>query len=70
MAVKTASVALGGTTLRFVATSGSGRVGTPEDIARAAEFLLDPQSSFITGTDLLVDGGVVAAVTTLTPVVQ
>jgi len=53
-----------------IATSGSGRVGTPEDIARAAEFLLDPQSSFITGTDLLVDGGVVAAVTTLTPVVQ
>ena len=37
-------------------------------LSSAAEFLLDPQSSFITGTDLLVDGGVVAAVTTLTPV--
>jgi NAD(P)-dependent dehydrogenase (short-subunit alcohol dehydrogenase family) len=55
---------------QMIAMSGSGRVGTSEDIARAAEFLLDPQSSFITGTDLLVDGGVVAAVTTLTPVSQ
>jgi len=26
-----------------------------------AEFLVGPQSSFITGTDLLVDGGVVAS---------
>ncbi|MCV2395892.1 SDR family oxidoreductase [Actinotalea sp. M2MS4P-6] len=52
---------------QMIAMSGSGRVGTPEDIARAAEFLLDPQSSFITGTDLLVDGGVVAAARTLAP---
>lgn len=52
---------------QMIAMSGSGRIGTSEDIARAAEFLLDPQSSFITGTDLLVDGGVVAAVRTLTP---
>jgi NAD(P)-dependent dehydrogenase (short-subunit alcohol dehydrogenase family) len=37
------------------------RLGTPEDIANAAEFLLDPRTSFITGTDLLVDGGVIAA---------
>jgi NAD(P)-dependent dehydrogenase (short-subunit alcohol dehydrogenase family) len=37
------------------------RLGTPEDIANATEFLLDPRSSFITGTDLLVDGGVIAA---------
>jgi NAD(P)-dependent dehydrogenase (short-subunit alcohol dehydrogenase family) len=37
------------------------RLGTPEDMANAAEFLLDPRSSFITGTDLLVDGGVIAA---------
>jgi NAD(P)-dependent dehydrogenase (short-subunit alcohol dehydrogenase family) len=37
------------------------RLGTPEDIANASEFLLDPRSSFITGTDLLVDGGVIAA---------
>ena len=35
----------------------AGRNGMPEDIARAIEFLVDDKSSFITGTDLLVDGG-------------
>jgi NAD(P)-dependent dehydrogenase (short-subunit alcohol dehydrogenase family) len=44
--------------------SAARRLGTPEDIAVAAEFLLDPRSSFITGTDLLVDGGVIAALKT------
>jgi NAD(P)-dependent dehydrogenase (short-subunit alcohol dehydrogenase family) len=44
--------------------SGARRVGTPEDIAAAVEFLLSPAASFITGADLLVDGGVVAAVRT------
>jgi NAD(P)-dependent dehydrogenase (short-subunit alcohol dehydrogenase family) len=44
--------------------SGIRRVGTPDDIAAAAEFLLSPAASFITGADLLVDGGVVAAVRT------
>jgi len=42
--------------------SAAGRIGTPEDIASAAEFLASPRSSFITGTDLLVDGGSVPAV--------
>lgn len=46
----------------MIAMSATGRLGTPDDIASAAEFLLDKRSSFITGTDLLVDGGVVAAV--------
>jgi NAD(P)-dependent dehydrogenase (short-subunit alcohol dehydrogenase family) len=41
--------------------SGTRRVGTPDDIAAAVEFLVSPAASFITGTDLLVDGGVVAA---------
>jgi NAD(P)-dependent dehydrogenase (short-subunit alcohol dehydrogenase family) len=45
----------------MIASSGSGRLGTPTDIADAAAFLLGPTSSFITGTDLLVDGGVVGA---------
>ena len=39
--------------------SASKRVGTPEDIAMAVDFLLSPNSTFITGTDLLVDGGAV-----------
>lgn len=35
----------------------SGRVGRPEDIARAALFLCDPANDFITGENLTVDGG-------------
>ena len=46
----------------MIAMSGTGRQGTPEDIASATAFLLGPDASFITGTDLLVDGGVIAAV--------
>jgi NAD(P)-dependent dehydrogenase (short-subunit alcohol dehydrogenase family) len=34
--------------------------GTPEEVARAAVFLLAPQNSWITGTDLVVDGGYTA----------
>jgi NAD(P)-dependent dehydrogenase (short-subunit alcohol dehydrogenase family) len=34
-----------------------GRRGTPEDIARAARFLLSDDASFITGQVLVVDGG-------------
>jgi glucose 1-dehydrogenase len=33
------------------------RVGTPEDIANAALFLLSPQSGQITGQTIVVDGG-------------
>ena len=35
----------------------AGRVGRPEDIARAVLFLCDPQADFITGINLVVDGG-------------
>lgn len=45
----------------MIDASGTGRPGTPDDIAAATAFLLGPDSTFITGTDLLVDGGVVAA---------
>jgi NAD(P)-dependent dehydrogenase (short-subunit alcohol dehydrogenase family) len=34
--------------------------GEPEDVARAAVFLLDPRSAWITGVDLPVDGGYTA----------
>jgi NAD(P)-dependent dehydrogenase (short-subunit alcohol dehydrogenase family) len=45
----------------MIAGSGTGRVGTPEDIAGVVDFLISRQAGFITGTDLLVDGGVVAS---------
>jgi NAD(P)-dependent dehydrogenase (short-subunit alcohol dehydrogenase family) len=37
-----------------------GRVGEPEDIAQCALFLASDASSFITGTQILVDGGATA----------
>ena len=46
----------------MVESSATKRLGTPSDIAAAAAFLLSPEASFVTGTDLLVDGGVVAAI--------
>ena len=45
----------------MINSSAAKRVGTSEEIARAAEFLLNDDSSFITGIDLLVDGGVIAS---------
>jgi NAD(P)-dependent dehydrogenase (short-subunit alcohol dehydrogenase family) len=41
--------------------SGARRVGTPDDIAGVAAFLAGPDSSFITGNDIQVDGGAVSA---------
>jgi NAD(P)-dependent dehydrogenase (short-subunit alcohol dehydrogenase family) len=48
----------------MIDNAGLRRIGTPDDIAAATDFLLGPASAFITGTDLLVDGGVVAAIRT------
>lgn len=45
----------------WIDISGTHRIGTPSDIAHAVAFLLSREASFITGADLLVDGGVVAA---------
>jgi len=41
----------------LVASVPMGRLGTPDEIARAAVFLASDDSSFVTGTELFVDGG-------------
>ena len=40
-----------------------GRVGEPEDIARCALFLASDDSAWISGTEIVVDGGALAATT-------
>lgn len=47
---------------KMIDSSPVKRVGTSEEIARAAEFLLSDDASFITGIDLLIDGGVFASI--------
>jgi 3-oxoacyl-[acyl-carrier protein] reductase len=42
---------------KFMATIPLGRLSRPQDIANAALFLADPDSSFVTGIALEVDGG-------------
>ncbi|MDA8198913.1 MAG: SDR family NAD(P)-dependent oxidoreductase [Thermaerobacter sp.] len=42
---------------RLVSATPVGRLGTPQDIAWAVRFLVHPQSDFITGQVLSVDGG-------------
>lgn len=54
---------------RLVTATPAGRWGTAMEIAHAAKFLLDPASSFITGSDLLVDGGGLASAGTGAPAV-
>lgn len=54
--------AAGDTYQQMIDSSPARRVGTPEEIAAAGAFLLSDEAAFITGTDLLIDGGVIAAI--------
>jgi NAD(P)-dependent dehydrogenase (short-subunit alcohol dehydrogenase family) len=47
---------------QMIESSPAKRVGTSEEVAAAASFLLSDEASFITGIDLLIDGGVIASV--------
>jgi NAD(P)-dependent dehydrogenase (short-subunit alcohol dehydrogenase family) len=46
---------------RYVAAAPLGRIAEPEDVADACLFLASPAARFVTGTTLVVDGGVLAA---------
>ena len=49
---------------RMIDASPARRTGTSDEIAEAAAFLLGEHAKFITGTDLLIDGGVIASIRT------
>ena len=42
---------------RFAAASPMNRLGQPSEIGKTARFLLSTDASFITGTQVVVDGG-------------
>lgn len=44
----------------LVARQPMGRLGTPEEIARAALYLVSDDAAFITGSSLVIDGGLTA----------
>jgi len=41
----------------FIDRQPMGRLGTPEEIARAILFAADPEVGFMTGANIMVDGG-------------
>jgi NAD(P)-dependent dehydrogenase (short-subunit alcohol dehydrogenase family) len=45
----------------MVEISAAQRPGLPDEVANVASFLVGPSSSFITGSDILVDGGAFAS---------
>lgn len=47
---------------RLISQYPLSRIGLPEDVAKAAVFLASDDSLYITGTDIIVDGGLLAKV--------
>ncbi|WP_348266163.1 SDR family oxidoreductase [Edaphobacter paludis] len=45
----------------MIEASPAKRMASPDEIAVAANFLLGPDAGFVTGSDLLIDGGVISA---------
>lgn len=46
---------------RMIDVSAAGRCGTPDEVGAVGAFLMGPDGAFITGSDVLMDGGVTAA---------
>ena len=44
----------------IIASSPLGRRGTPEEVANVVSFVISQDASFMTGSDVLVDGGMMA----------
>lgn len=46
---------------KMLSLSPAGRAGTPDEVATVAALLMGPDGAFITGSDVLMDGGVTAS---------
>jgi NAD(P)-dependent dehydrogenase (short-subunit alcohol dehydrogenase family) len=46
---------------RMLELAPAGRAGTPDEVAALAAYLMGPDAAFITGSDILIDGGVTAS---------
>lgn len=46
---------------RMLDISAAGRAGTPDEVGQVGALLMGPDGAFITGSDILMDGGVTAA---------
>jgi NAD(P)-dependent dehydrogenase (short-subunit alcohol dehydrogenase family) len=46
---------------RMIEGSAAGRAGTPDEVGAVGALLMGPDGGFITGSDILMDGGVTAA---------
>ena len=47
--------------LNMLKKSPAGRAGTPDEVGNVGALLMGPDGAFITGSDLLMDGGVTAS---------
>ena len=45
----------------MIEASAAGRAGTPDEVSTVAALLMGQDGGFITGSDILMDGGVTAA---------